>query len=104
MNTLGARGDFLAAHEEVIGITVGRDRELLRGCGWVGRSRDVGEGGHGVEGTDGERELVEDVEVCSAMSIRHPEKVASQFCHTCVVFLIDESTQALLRWRTFEQG
>jgi hypothetical protein len=47
VDTLGAGTDFLAAHEEVVGVG-----EL--GVVWRG---------HCVCGTDGERELVEDVEV-----------------------------------------
>ena len=48
VNTLGAGHDFLAAHEEVVGV-----REL--GVGGVGG---------GVERSDGGREFVDGVEIC----------------------------------------
>ena len=58
VDTLGSRQDLLSAHEEVIAVRVAGVR--VRGVGLM--SRAVG-GGHGVEGSDGEGEFVEDVEV-----------------------------------------
>ena len=72
MDTLSTREDFLATHKEIVGIAV----SFVGVCGFflVG-GRVVC--GHSVEGTDGQRELVEDVEVGT-------------------VFLEDEATEVLL--------
>lgn len=72
MDPLRPAHDLLAAHEEVVAVAVAAVGVLGAGVE-SGRVRR----GHGVEGPDGERVLVQDVEVC-------------------VVFLEDEAAEALL--------
>lgn len=79
MDTLGSRDDFLSTDEDIEGVG-----ELLpmsharNGNGVLGV-------GHGVEGTDGQRELVQDVEVG-------------------VVLLLDETSELLLHGRATSHG
>ena len=74
MDTLGSRDNFLSTDEDIEGVgellsvSLGNDRYGVLGVG------------HGVERTDGQRELVQDVEVG-------------------VVLLLDETTELLLHGR-----
>ena len=74
VDSLGARHDFLSANEDIVGVG-----ELLAMEGSRG-SYGVLRVGHRVEGADGERELVEDVEVG-------------------VVLLLDQTAELLLHRR-----
>ena len=58
MDTLSAREDFLAAHEEIEGVAV--TGIGVGGTGLVCRRIDRG---HGVEGSDGQGVLVQNVKV-----------------------------------------
>lgn len=71
MDPLGTAHDLLAAHKEVVAVAVAAVGVFGAGVEG-GRVRRR----HGVEGPDGERVLVQDVEVC-------------------VVFLEDEAAEAL---------
>ena len=121
VDSLGSRDDFLSANEDIVGVG-----ELLE---VENRARHYGvlRVGHRVEGTNGERELVEDVEVGVVLLLHettelflhrraqiahriHVESVVDQQLHAVRVgenerfFGVDERSEGMLGLRERKQS